>query len=214
MLCRTPSLLASLAVVAALCGAAGPLAAQTAPPVLVDTPAPAATPGAVTTSAPVAPPAPNAPSMPPEVRPCAPSDLVLREVGKTGSAGTAAWVYAVKNRSGSACRLIGSVGFRLFDAHGNELRLQFAPRTMMAMLVTLPPVNEASFSASYAPQYTTNTATYCKRSARIEVLFPDQRAPLSAKSTMPACTGLLVRASNLRLSVASTVVPTPASLVS
>jgi hypothetical protein len=209
MLRRMPTLLASLAVVAALCAPAGPLAAQTAPPVQVETPAPLGT-GA----RPPAVPDTTPPSAPPvSLRPCAASDLVLREViGKADGAPPAVWTYAVKNRSGSACRLVGSAGFKLLDASGKELPLHFAPRTMMAMLLTLAAGNEASFTVTYAP-HARDAATDCAKSARIEVFFPDQLAPLSAKTTMPACSGLVVRVSNLRLGVASTVVPTPASLV-
>jgi len=126
----------------------------------------------------------------------------------------AGWTYGVKNHSGSSCRIVGSPGIRLFDASGKELPLKFAPRTMMAMLLTLPPGGEASFTVSYGPQNTTNTATDCKRAARIEVFVPDLQSPLSAKSTMPACTGRLVHVSNLRLGIADAIVPTPASIVS
>jgi Protein of unknown function (DUF4232) len=211
MLRRTTSLLASLAVAAALCGAPEPAGAQTAPPVLVETPGPLGSPPPVTAPAPATVP-PNPPPL--DLRSCAPSDLALREVGKTHDAHPAGWIYAVKNHTGSACRIVGSPGLRLFDASGKELPLKFAPRTMMAMLLTLAPGAEASFTVSYGPQHGTNTATDCKRAARIEAFFPDERSPLSAKSTLPACAGLLVNVSNLRLVAVSEIVPTPAALVS
>jgi hypothetical protein len=126
------------------------------------------------------------------------SDLALREViGKSGGVPPAVWTYAVKNRGRSACRLVGGAGIRLLDAHGKELPLHFAPRTMMAMLLDLTSGSEASFTASYGP-HARDAASECVKSARIEVFFP-QLTSLSAKSTMPACSGLLVHVSNLRL---------------
>ena len=210
MLHRTASLLASLAAAVALCAAAGPAGAQTAPPVLVETPAPVGSAPPVPTPGPQTEPT-NAP--PAQLRACAASDLALREViGKADGAPPAMWTYAVKNRSGSACRLIGSAGIRLLDARGKELPLRFAPRTMMAMLLILASGNEASFTVSYAP-HARDAGSECTKSARIDVLFP-QLAPMSARSTMPACTGLLVHVSNLRLGVAEAEVPAPASFVS
>ena len=211
MLRRLPALLASLAVAAAWCAVLGPAAAQTAPPVLVETPAPvASTPAA--TSAPSPQPGPTS-APPARVRSCAAADLALREViGKhDDGAAPAVWTYAVQNRSGSACRLAGSAGIRLLDAHGKELPLRFAPRTTMAMLLTLAPGNEAWFMVSYAP-HGRNAASACTKSARIEVFFP-QVAPLSARSTMPACNGLLVNVSNLASTSRAATFPTRASNV-
>jgi len=206
-----PSLLGSLAAVVALCALVGPAGAQTAPPVLVETPAPLGSP-APATAAPNPQPGPTN-AAPAQLRSCAASDLALREViGKTDAAPPAMWTYAVKNRSDSACRLVSNAGIRLLDAHGKELPLRFTPRTTMAMVLTLAPGNEASFTVRYAP-HAGDTAGECTKSARIEVLFP-QLAPLSARSTMPACSGLRVQVSNLRLGVAGAIVPTPASIVS
>jgi hypothetical protein len=207
-----PALLASLAVVAALSTASGPASAQTASPVQVETPAPLVTPAPAVTAAPAASPAPNAPALPKDgVAPCAASDLALREVvGKAGGTPPAMWTYAVKNRGAAACRLIGSAGIRLIDARGKEIPLHFGVRTMMAMLLTLRPGAEASFTVSYMPQ-ARDASPSCEKGARIEVFFPAQTTPLIAKSTMTGCSGLLVRVSNLRLGVASADEPTPMS---
>ena len=68
---------------------------------------------------------------------------------------------------------------------------------MMAMLLTLPPGYEASFTVGYVPR----GAQGCPASTSIAVSMPAQTEPLAAASTIMACTGPEVRVGNLRIGV-------------
>lgn len=148
----------------------------------------------------------------PAVQPCASSDLALRQVGMGAGGGPGAVVtFALRNRGTAACRMPGGVGIRLFDAQGGALPLRFAPRTAMALLLTLAPGDEASFTVSYAPPY---GSIECKPAARIEVLVPPQFEAVGAKTSVPACTGAVMVVSNLRPGVPVSVPSSsPADLV-
>ncbi len=131
--------------------------------------------------------------------PCESSALALRQVRSDGPGGDA--LFALQNRGDTACRIGGGVGIRLFDAAGAPLALHFAPRTKMALLLTLEPGAEASFTIGFAAQ----SAPGCVTAARIELDFTPQLAPknvaLSAPATLTACTAGPVRVSNLQLGV-------------
>jgi hypothetical protein len=127
--------------------------------------------------------------------PCASSALALREVTVGRPPGEA--LFALENRGDAACRIIGSVGIHLFDAAGAAIPVRFAPRTQMAMLLTLEPGAEASFSVTFAAQ----PPERCVTAARVEVFLTPQTAPLSMTTSILACTAGPVRVSNLRLGV-------------
>ena len=106
---------------------------------------------------------------PAALAPCESSALALREVTVGRAPGDA--LFVLENRGAAACRIIGSVGIRLFDAAGGPIPLRFAPRTMMAMLLTLEPGAEASFTVTFAAH---------RRSAASPPLasrFPSRRRP-------------------------------------
>jgi hypothetical protein len=126
---------------------------------------------------------------------CATSALALREVTLGRPPGEA--LFVLENRGDAACRISGSVGIRLFDAAGAPIPLQFAPRMAMALLLTLEPGAEASFTVAFAAQ----SPQRCVNAARIEVSLAAQTVPLSETTSMIACTGAPVRVSNLRLGV-------------
>jgi hypothetical protein len=144
---------------------------------------------------PVAPvPAPSA-----GVAPCAAPDLALREVRTGNDAEFAPYaIYALQNRGAAPCRIVGAVGIRLLDASGNAFPLRFAVRTLVAMLLTLPPGYEASFSVAYGP----HAPQRCPASASIAVSAPAQTQAVTAPTTLAACTGPEVRVGNLRLGIA------------
>ena len=137
--------------------------------------------------------------------PCAVQDLTLREI-RTVPAGELApdAIYALQNRGTAPCRIAGAIGIRLLDASGNAFPLRFAVRTTMAMLLTLPPGYEASFTVAYAP----HAALSCPASASIAVYVPAQTEPIVAPATIMACTGPEMRVGNLRIGI-----PLPAGLV-
>jgi hypothetical protein len=123
---------------------------------------------------------------------CEMKDLALSELASEtkGDEG----VYVVENRGAAACRITGGVSIRLLDAQGNEVPLGFAPRTMMAMLLTLAPGAKASFTVKYV----TIPAKSCPLASRIAAYFPGQTTPLTAQANIEACTGSVVLVSNLR----------------
>jgi hypothetical protein len=82
----------------------------------------------------------------------------------------------------------------LFDAQGKLIDVRFAVRNTMAMLVTLAPGDEASFSIAFSPHPPMESVT----TARIEVDLAPQLVPVSAPTTIAAYSGPLVRISNLR----------------
>jgi uncharacterized protein DUF4232 len=127
--------------------------------------------------------------------PCASSALALREVTVGRPPGEA--LFVLENRGDAPCVLIGSVGIGLFDAAGAAIPLRFAPRTKMAMRLTLEPGAEASFTVTFAAQ----PPERCVTAARIEVFITAQTTPLSATTSLIACTAGPVRVSNLRLGV-------------
>ena len=134
----------------------------------------------------------------PGLQPCAPSDLSLRQAGRTSPTDPAAGtIFVLRNRGAAPCRLVGGVGIRLFDADAKEISLRFAPRTMMAMLLTLAPDAEASFTVTALP----HDATDCTAGTRIDVSIPGQPAPVSAQTTLAGCSGTVLAVSNLRLGV-------------
>ena len=134
-----------------------------------------------------------------DVAPCAAHDLALREV-RTGNDGELApyAIYALQNRGAAPCRIAGAVGIRLLDASGKAFPLRFAVRTLMAMLLTVPPGYEASFSVAYSP----HAAQRCPASTSIAVFVPAQTEAVTAPATLAACTGPDVRVGNLRLGIA------------
>jgi hypothetical protein len=127
--------------------------------------------------------------------PCEPSALALRQVTVGRPPGDA--LFVVENGSDKACRINGSVGIRLFDEAGTPIPLRFAPRTLMAMLLTLEPYAAASFTVTFAAQ----PPERCATAARIEVFLTGQTTPLSTTTSLIACTAGTVRVSNLRLGV-------------
>jgi hypothetical protein len=138
------------------------------------------------------------------VQACAPSDLSLREAppadADDSAPGTA---FVLRNHGLTACRITGGGGIRLLDASGNAIPLRFAPRTKMAMLLTLDPGAEASFTVSFAP----HDLVRCAVAARIEVTIPGLPTAVSAPTTIVACGDAVVTVSNLRLGAPAAVVP-------
>jgi Protein of unknown function (DUF4232) len=137
----------------------------------------------------------SAPASPVDA-PCA--DLALREV-RTYPSGEPApdAIYAVQNRSAAPCRIAGNVNIRLLDRTGGAFALRFGVRTMLAVLLTLPPGYEASFTVGYAP----HPAQRCPVSTSIAVFVPGRTEPLTAPSTLVACSGPDVRVGNLRAGI-------------
>jgi hypothetical protein len=127
--------------------------------------------------------------------PCQVPDLALREI-RTAPPGALAAdaIYALQNRGRAPCTVVGALGIRLFGADGNAFALRFGVRNAMAMVITLAPEHEASFTVGYAPP----APAQCPVSTRIEVIVATQAAPLRAPATLMGCTGPRVRVSNLR----------------
>jgi hypothetical protein len=127
--------------------------------------------------------------------PCESSALALRQVTVGRPPGDA--LFVVENTGDKACRIIGSVGIRLFDEAGTPIPLRFAPRTLMAMLLTLEPYAAASFTVTFAAQ----PPERCVTATRIEVFLTAQSTPLTTTTSLLACTAGPVRISDLRLGV-------------
>lgn len=127
--------------------------------------------------------------------PCAVPDLGLREI-RTAPPGTVApdAIYAFQNRGRAPCTIAGAVGIRLIGPDGSVFPLRFAVRNAMAMVITLAPEHEASFTVAYGP----HAPARCPASTSIDVLVPAQATPLRAPATVMACAGSEVRVSNLR----------------
>jgi len=138
----------------------------------------------------------TAPASPTGTAPC--TDLALREVrtAPNGEPATDA-IYALQNRLTVPCRMAGNVNIRLLDTNGGAFPLRFGVRTMMAILLTLPPGYEASFAVAYAP----HAPQRCPASTSIAVFVPGQTEPLTAPSTLMACSGPDVRVGNLRFGI-------------
>jgi hypothetical protein len=138
----------------------------------------------------------SAPTSPADTTPCA--DLALREVRTVPSGEPAPdAIYALQNRATAPCRIVGNVTIRLLDANGGAFPLRFGIRTMIAILLTLPPGYEASFTVAYAP----HAPQRCPASTSIAVFVPGQIDPITAQSTLMACTGPDVRIGNLRAGI-------------
>jgi Domain of unknown function (DUF4232) len=147
-------------------------------------------PGGAATPAPAA----AAPAAVPE---CAPSELGLREIAvKPDHGDPTEATYVLQNRGSVSCRIVGSVGIRLLDPQGNSVPLRFAVRNAMAMLLTLAPGGEASFTVSYVAP----VPARCAAADRIAVFVPPQTTAVTAPATIAACTGGQVRVSNLSMS--------------
>jgi hypothetical protein len=155
--------------------------------------------GAATAAEPPAAPVGGTVAEPRDAQPCVASALSLREVGVTDDGSSFSAVYALKNDGSAACRIVGGVSIRLYDTRGQDIPVHFAPRTTMAMLLTLEPGAEASFTVSLP----STVSKYCRQSARIEASVA-QLPALSAKSSLMACIGPLVHVSNLRLGLPPT----------
>jgi hypothetical protein len=151
--------------------------------------------GAQTTPGAAASPVPQA-SAPAAVPECATSELGLREIAVKPEHGDPTEAkYVLQNRGSAPCRMVGAVGIRLLDPQGNSVPLRFAVRNAMAMLVTLAPGGEASFTVSYVPP----VPARCAAADRIAVFIPSQTTPVTAPATIAACTGGQVRVSNLSM---------------
>lgn len=135
---------------------------------------------------------------------CDVHDFDLREI-RTVPAGAPApdAIYAVQNRGSAPCRIASSIGVQLFGADGAAFALHFEMRRMLAMIVTLPPGYEGSFTVAYAPP----APARCATSTSIAVYVAAQTTPLTAPATLMACTSGNVRVGNLRLGV-----PLPAGI--
>jgi hypothetical protein len=127
--------------------------------------------------------------------PCEVSDLTLREI-RTAPPGALAAdaIYAMQNRGRAPCTIVGAVGIRLTGADGKAIPLRFAVRNTMAMVITLVPEHEASFTVAYAPP----VPAKCAVSTNIDVFVPTQTTPVRAPATLMACTGAQARVSNVR----------------
>ena len=127
---------------------------------------------------------------------CATSDLALRQVksAATTPSPDAEALFALQNAGAASCTVSGGIGIRLFDAQGKPIELRFAVRNTMAMLITLAPGEEATFSVGFAPHPPMDSVT----TARIDVYLTPQSAPVSAPAAIAAYGGPAVRVSNLR----------------
>ena len=144
------------------------------------------------------PPVASASAPPGDVAPCTVRDLALREVrALPGGQPAPDAIYALQNRATAPCRIAGTINIRLLDANGGAFALRFGIRTMIAILLTLPPGYEASFTVAYAP----HPPQRCPASTSIAVFVPGQSEPLTAQSTLMACTGPDVRIGNLRAGI-------------
>lgn len=140
----------------------------------------------------------SAPAPPADIAPCAAHDLAVREVRAAASGEPAPdAIYALQNRGAVPCRIAGNLGIRLLDANGGAFALRFGMRTMIAIVLTLPPGYEASFTVAYAP----HAPQRCPASTSIAVFVPGQPEPLTSPSTLMACTGAEIRVGNLRAGV-------------
>jgi Protein of unknown function (DUF4232) len=134
---------------------------------------------------------------------CRPQDLELREVGPETSPGSARETYAIQNVGLGPCRLTGGVGAVLRDANSTAIPLRVAPRTSMAMLLTLLRGHEASFTLAYTVGGP-NGEQRCIGAHTIAVTLPGNPTPLLAATHVAPCppaTGAGMRISNLRLGV-------------
>ena len=149
-------------------------------------------------------PAPASAQTPESAPSCFAANLSLREApSPDGVAPSTATVFVVRNLGTMACRITGGLGIRLFDADGNAIPLRFAPRTMMALLLTLAPGAEASFTIGFGP----HDAARCTIAARVEVAIPGQLPALGAPVTMTACSDAVATVSNLRLGLSAPLPP-------
>ncbi len=134
---------------------------------------------------------------------CRPQDLELRDVGPDTTPGSAHETYAIQNVGLGPCRLTGGVGVVLRDAQGTPIPLRVAPRTAMAMLLTLLRGHDASFTLAYTDGGP-NGEQRCVAAHTIAVTIPGNPTPLLAAthvSPCPPATGAGMRISNLRLGV-------------
>ncbi len=134
---------------------------------------------------------------------CRPQDLELRDVGPDPTPGSARETYAIQNVGLGPCRLTGGVGAVLRDAKGAPIPLRVAPRTAMAMLLTMLRGHDASFTLAYAVGGP-NGEQRCVVAHTIAVTIPANPTPLIAATHVAPCppsAGPGMRISNLRLGV-------------
>jgi hypothetical protein len=134
--------------------------------------------------------------VPPSLQPCAPSELALRDAGRTASGTGPGTVFALRNLGASPCRLNGGVGVRLYGADGKQIPLQFGPNDLVLRTgLTLAPGEEASFTLAFAPPASSDCAT----AARIEVVLSGRPSAVAAATALAACPGATATISRLRL---------------
>jgi hypothetical protein len=173
-------------------------------PPIVATPCANLTEIAVSSFAPGASPPDDALAVPPSEPPkadCRPQDLELRDAGPEGTPGSARETYAIQNVGLGPCQLTGGVGAVLRDANGTPIPLRVAPRTLMAMLLTLLRGHEASFTVAYTVGGP-NGEQRCIAAHTIAVTLPGNPTPLLAATRVAPCppaTGAGMRISDLRL---------------
>jgi Protein of unknown function (DUF4232) len=151
------------------------------------------------------------PPLPPPKVACRPQDLELRDVGPDTTPGSARETYAIQNVGLGPCRLTGGVGAVLRDAKGAPIPLRVAPRTAMAMLLTLLRGHDASFTVAYTVGGP-NGEQRCVAAHTIAVTIPGNATPLIAATRLTPCppaTGAGMRISNLRLGVPLPELPRP-----
>ena len=137
-------------------------------------------------------------------RACVAGDFALRELPVVRGAGNELHTIALMNRSTSACRTSGNVGFNLYDANNHRMAIPIAPRpTVMAMVHSIASGHEVSFTVRFAhPDESPDT---CPASARARLGFPGMAQAIVAPLAIAPCPG---PESGMHVSLLSDGIPT------
>lgn len=119
---------------------------------------------------------------------CKSADLALKRLSEDAGAGQRHVVYALTNRSGTACTLQGFVSAAWYDAGGELLSGVNVLPTMAgdAVPVTVAPAGRAVFTVSYTGIQATDKA--CVSSTTLQVIAPMDTQIIQIPDVVSPCT--------------------------
>ena len=148
---------------------------------------------------------------------CSAKHLGAELISADDAAGPAtAATFGVTNQGTTHCRLAGNVSVQLLDVHGKPYAVRMAVRSMLAMLLPLPPGRTATFTVGYA-----GPTGRCVASTRVAILVTGAVPParIIVPAHLAACTASNappLRVSNLALGITPVppAVPSPSAIPS
>lgn len=136
--------------------------------------------------------------------PCQPSQLSIPQPRWNGAAGTAFYLFDIKNASGTSCQVGGFFGVSLYDPHGHLLTDNTVRSTTLpnesgpAAPLMLSPGSVAHFAVSFSETGATNTA--CSSIGSFHLIPPNTRTQAQVSMSPPPGTTYLYCPSPVQVS--------------